>query len=159
MIMQFLKISWQQLEKLCKLLAKKIQNNNYSPDILVGVARGGLVPVRLLSDYLGLFNVAIIKVEFYKAIGKTNHAPQITQALNVDVKGKRVLIVDDVSDSGKSLVAAREHVLGKGAKEVRIATLHYKLHSILKPDYFIGKTSAWIIYPWEKEETKRELKK
>ncbi len=150
-------LDWSAIVKLCEQLAKKV--SNYKPDVLVGISRGGLVPVRLLSDLIGNSKVAIIKIEFYKKIGKTKDKPTITQALNYNVHGKRVLIVDDVSDTGKSLIAAREHVLSKKPKEVKIATLHYKPYSKLKPDYFVETTSKWIVYPWEIHETEREMKK
>lgn len=151
-----LHINWNNIVELCEKLAKRVAS--YNPDVLIGISRGGLVPVRLLSDLLGNSKVAIIKIEFYKKIGKTKDKPNITQALNYNVKGKRVLIVDDVSDTGRSLIVAREHVLSKGAKEVKIATLHYKPHSKLKPDYFVETTSEWIVYPWEIHETGREMK-
>ena len=57
--------------------------------------------------------------------------------------------VDDVADSGKSLVAAVNHIKEMGAKEIKTATLYYKRHSIIKPDYYINETQSWIVYPWE----------
>lgn len=152
-----LRLGWDDIVKLCEGLAAKLEG--YFPDVLIGLSRGGLVPVRLLSDILGNPAVAVIKTEFYNGIGKTKGRPRITQGLNYNVRGRRVLIVDDVSDSGLSLVAARRHVLGKGAREVRIATLHYKPHSRLKPDYFMAETSEWIVYPWEIHETEQEMSK
>ena len=70
-----------------------------------------------------------------------------------------MLIVDDVSDTGRSLAVAKDHVQKAGAEEIKVATLHYKPHSSFKPDYFVDETSAWVVYPWEVEETKRELSK
>ncbi len=142
---------------ICEALAEKVKE--YNPDILVGISRGGLVPVRLISDVLGNMEVAIVRIEFYKDIGKTNDFPQITQPLTKDIKGKRVLIVDDVADSGRSLKVAKEYILKQGAGEVKIATLHYKPISMFKPDYYIGTTEAWIIYPWEVHEVERQRKR
>lgn len=155
--MKFKKISWSKIERMCKKLAEKIKD--YNPDWLIGISRGGLIPVRLLSDYLNISNVAIIRIEFYKTINQTSDFPQITQPLQVDVKDKKILVVDDVVDTGMSIAVAKEHIKRAGAKEVRVASLHYKPKSNLKPDYFIEETESWIVYPWEKEETKRELKK
>jgi hypothetical protein len=70
-----------------------------------------------------------------------------------------VLIVDDVADSGRSLTVAKEYILKQGAGEVKIATLHYKPVSMFKPDFFIGTTDAWIIYPWEVHEVERQRKR
>jgi hypothetical protein len=155
--MEFLNLSWEQTEKLCEKIAKEVKK--YNPDILIGISRGGLVPVRILSDILDNHNIAIIKIEFYKTINETHGFPKITHPLTIDIKGKKVLVVDDVSDTGKSLAVAKDYLAGHGAKEIRFATLHYKPHSTFKPDYFIDKTDKWIVYPWEVEETKRELKK
>jgi hypothetical protein len=79
--------------------------------------------------------------------------------LTVDVKGKRILLVDDVADSGASLTVAKKYLRKLGASEIRIATLHYKPASAIKPGYFAETTEAWVNYPWEREETKKELKK
>ncbi|MEM4359166.1 MAG: phosphoribosyltransferase [Candidatus Bilamarchaeaceae archaeon] len=148
-------ISWEEATRMSERLAEMVAD--YKPDVLVGVSRGGLVPVRILADVLGTSKVGVLGVQFYKKIGETKDFPEITHEMPLDVKGKKVLIVDDVSDTGKSLVAAREYILRKGAKEVKIATLHFKPHSILKPDYFIGVTTAWLVYPWERHEVKREI--
>ncbi len=155
--MKFIKPGWGKIEGMCRALAKKV--SAFKPDWIVGVSRGGLVPARLLSDYLDNSNVSIIRIEFYKTIGETRDFPTISQPLQVDVKGKRVLIVDDVADTGRSLAVAKEHIKRAGASEVKIAVLHQKPKSIVRPDFYIGTTGAWIIYPWEKEETKREMKK
>ena len=154
--MKLLNLEWSDIEELIAKLAQKTKE--FNPDVLIGISRGGLVPVRLLSDYLNNPNVAIFRIEFYKGIGKTNDLPKITHPLTIDVKNKKVLIVDDVSDSGKSLIVAKEYIEKLGAKEIRIATIHYKPGSSFKPDYFVGETDAWIIYPWEKKEAEKQLK-
>jgi hypoxanthine phosphoribosyltransferase len=144
------------LQQLCEKLAERTKK--YEPEILVGISRGGLVPVRLLSDLLGVKEVAIIRIEFYKSMKETHGYPKITQGLQNEVKGKRVLLVDDVSDSGRSLLVAKEYLHLKGAAEVKVATLHYKPHSHFKPNYYLEETSQWIAYPWETHEIERELK-
>ena len=155
--MDFLHISWNDAAEMCKKIVKYMED--FKPDVLVGISRGGLVPVRILSDFLDNNQVAVIKIEFYKSINQTSGFPKIAQPLSVDVKGKKVLIVDDVSDTGRSLAVAKDHVQKAGAEEIKVATLHYKPHSSFKPDYFVDETSAWVVYPWEVEETKRELSK
>jgi uncharacterized protein len=154
---EFLEVSWAEADALCKELAAKAAA--FKPDWIVGISRGGLVPARLLCDQLEMHNVAIIRIEFYKKIGKTSDFPKITQPLQVDVKGKRVLIVDDVADTGMSLLVAKEHVLRAGASQVKIATLHEKPWSRAKPDFCAGASDAWIIYPWERVESMKEIAK
>ncbi|MEM3030346.1 MAG: phosphoribosyltransferase [Candidatus Micrarchaeia archaeon] len=155
--MRFLHISWQKAIRMSKALAAKVKRSGFRPDILVMILRGGALPARVMSDELNNLNLRAMKIEFYEAPGKTARKPRITQRLGADVRGKRVLIIDDVADTGESLLAAKKSL--RGAGEVRVACLHYKPHSTLKPDYFIGKTSAWIVYPWEVVETREKLKK
>lgn len=150
--MDLLRINWETALDYCQELAGKV---DFKPDMIIGISRGGLVPARIMSDILGVREVAIIGIRFYSGIGKTDERPAITQDINVDVKGKKILLVDDVSDSGKSLAVAVERL--KGAKELKSATLHYKPGSGYKPDYFISSTRAWIVYPWEVHEMERRL--
>jgi hypoxanthine phosphoribosyltransferase len=157
--MEYIKPSWDEIEEITKKLAENIKKSRFKFDWIVGISRGGLVPARLLSDYLDCSKVAIMRVEFYENVGKTKDFPRITQPVGVSLKGKNVLLVDDVADTGRSLVVAKDHIKRKGAKEIKIATLHYKPISIFKPDFYVIETSAWIIYPWEKRETERMLKK
>ncbi len=154
---RLIKPGWGRITRMCEALAKKVRP--YKPDVLVGISRGGLVPVRLLSDMLDNRNVAVMRIEFYTGIGKTGKSPKITQPLTVDLKGKRVLIVDDVADTGHSLLVAADYVKKLGAKESRMATLHFKPASEFKPDFFLESTDAWIVYPWEVHEAERELGK
>jgi len=125
----------------------------------VGISRGGLVPARILSDILGVRELFTVRVSFYTAVGKAAAAPRIVQPLAERLDGKRVLLVDDVSDTGESLIAAKGHLRDMGAGEVRVATLHFKPHSRLKPDFFVAETDAWPVYPWERHESERDLGK
>jgi len=156
--MRFDFVSWREVDACCGLLARRIKHAGFKPDIIVGIARGGWVPARLLSDLLLNRNVASIKIEFYEKAGVPGTKPRITQPVSTSVRGKRVLLVDDVADTGESLAAAVAHLKRRGAKEIKVATLHYKPQSIFKPDFFIGETSDWLVYPWEREETRREKK-
>ncbi len=153
--MDMLRLTWDVAIAYCERLAAAI---DFRPDVIVGISRGGLVPARVLSDIMGVGTVGILGIVFYKGVGKTARFPEITQELTMDLAGKKVLIVDDVADSGRSLAVAKEYVVRKGAGEVRAATIHYKPGSIFRPDYFVAETTAWIVYPWEAHETERELK-
>jgi hypoxanthine phosphoribosyltransferase len=154
--MDLLRISWEAAVKYCEQLAEK--TGDFRPDIIIGISRGGLVPARILSDVLGVKRVGVIGIAFYEKAGVAGDAPEIVQELAVDIKGRNVLLVDDVADTGKSLKAAKEHLEKLEPSEIKVATMHYKPDSIYKPDYFIGMTRAWIVYPWEQHEVERELK-
>ena len=73
------------------------------------------------------------------------------------VEGKKVLVVDDVADTGKSLALVKTHLKEEGATEMKIATIYYKPWSIVVPDWFERKTSRWIIFPWERKETVKSV--
>lgn len=145
--------TWDYLYELCIELADRIEETGFKPDVIVGVARGGWIPARLLSDLLSNPNVASIKVEFYKGVAETMDEPVITQDVSIDVKGLKILVVDDVADTGKSLKLVKEHLERRGAAQVKVATLYYKPWSIVKPDFYVRRTRAWIIFPHEVRET------
>ena len=112
-----------------------------------------------MSDLLGNQNLANMKVVFYKDIGVRNKRPVITQPVTSEVSGKRVLVVDDVSDSGHSLRVVSRHLRRKGARDVRVCTLYFKPHSISIPNYYARKTTKWVIFPWERLEAVRLIAK
>jgi hypoxanthine phosphoribosyltransferase len=139
-------------------LARQIIGAGYSPEVIVGVSRGGWPPARVMSDLLENQNLANMKVEFYKNIGVTARRPKITQPVTSEVVGKRVLVVDDVADSGHSLRVTVKHLTRKGASEIRVCTLYMKPKSIFKPDHYARTTSKWVIFPWERLEAIRLIK-
>jgi uncharacterized protein len=145
--------SWNQIYDMLQVQAQKIQSSHYKPDIIVGVARGGLAPARILMDLLETRDFAIIQIEYYQGINKHGTQPILKQCLNTDLSGKKALLVDDVSDGGKSLQLAKKHLQEKGAIEVKIATLYIKPQTITLSDYFEKQTDRWIVFPWEIKET------
>ncbi|NHJ83917.1 MAG: phosphoribosyltransferase [Asgard group archaeon] len=141
---------WDQV----KQLSIKI-SDSYEPEILIGISRGGLVITRLFSDILGIKDIGVIGIGFYTNIGETAKQPILLQELTMTIEGKKVLLIDDVSDSGKSLAFAVEYLKKKGLAQLKIVTLHYKPKSIFKPDYYFAVTTKWIVYPWERFEFAR----
>ncbi|RLG97100.1 phosphoribosyltransferase, partial [Candidatus Bathyarchaeota archaeon] len=137
--------------------AERIRGDRFHPDVIVGVSRGGWPPARVMSDLLGNPELANVRVEFYVGVAETKGEPVITQPLSVPVEGKRVLIMDDVADTGKSLRLVRDHVEKNGATEIKLATIYYKPWSEIKPDYYVRETEAWIVFPWERKETVRNM--
>ncbi len=149
--------TWEQIYAMLLDLARKILDDEFNCDVIVGVSRGGWTPARVLSDLLENPEIANVKAEFYLGVAKTKREPVITQSVSVNVKGKKVLVVDDVSDTGKSLHLVKTHLLEQGAKSLKIATLYYKPWSITKPDYYEKTTRDWIIFPWERKEALRKV--
>ena len=157
MLIEFEIPTWKQIYQMLIDLSRNIQKASFEPDIIVGVSRGGWTPARILSDLLENPAIANIKAEFYVGVEKTKKEPKITQSVSVDVESKRVLVVDDVSDTGRSLRVVREHLLERGVKELRIATLYYKPWSITLPDFYQETTKRWVIFPWERKEAFRKV--
>ena len=151
--------TWNQIYDMLLNLTEKIRKNGFKPDIIVGVSRGGWPPARVLSDLMGNSNLANVRAEFYLGVAETKEEPVLTQQVSMEVAGKKVLVVDEVADTGKSLKLVKEHIIEKGATEVKIATVYYKPWSIVKPDYYERETSCWIVFPWEIKETVRKLAK
>ena len=151
--------SWDTIYEMLLYLADKINQDGFKPDVIVGVSRGGWSPARVLSDLLDNPNLANVRAEFYLGVAETKGEPVLTQPVSVSVAGKRVLIVDEVADTGKSLRLVREHIVEQGACEVKIATVYYKPWSVVKPDYYAKETSRWVVFPWEIKETVKKLVK
>jgi len=150
---------WNLIYKMLLNLAEKISKDKFKPDIIVGVSRGGWPPARVLSDLLDNPNLANVKAEFYLGVAETKGEPVLTQPVSMAVAGKKVLVVDEVADTGKSLKLVKEHVIEQGAEEVKIATIYYKPWSIVIPDYYERETSCWVVFPWEIKETVRKIVK
>ncbi len=151
--------SWDQIYDMLISLALQVRRSSYKPEVIVGVSRGGWPPARVMSDLLENQNLANMKVLFYKDIGVRNKRPVITQPVTSEVSGKRVLVVDDVSDSGHSLRLVSKHLQRKGARDVRVCTLYFKPHSMFVPDHYARKTTKWVIFPWERLEAVRLIAK
>jgi len=155
--MDLMRMNWEATITYCEQLASMAKG--FKPDMVVGLSRGGLVPARILADILAVDEIGILGITFYKALGKPSDFPRITQELNMDLKGKKILIVDDIADTGKSLLVAKDYLKRKGAGETKVAVIHYKPTPGFTPDYYAATATAWIVYPWERHEIERELKK
>ena len=150
---------WDEIYSMLLSLARQIKSSGYKPEVIVGVSRGGWPPARVMSDLLENSNIANMKVEFYKDIGVRSEKPRITQPVTSQVTGKRVLVVDDVADSGRSLKVVANHLRKKKASELKVSTIYYKPHSIFRPDFYAKTTRKWIIFPWERMEAVRLIAK
>ena len=153
--------SWDYIEKLTvKLFKKIIYTNSFEPNIIAGISRGGLVPARIISDlYLSSnkkITLSVMQIGLYSGVGKTQKEPIIYQDLPGHVHGKKILLIDDVADSGVSLKFAMQYLNMKKPEEVKIATLYFKPWSVIKPHYFVEETRAWIVFPHERYEFMRE---
>ena len=144
--MELMSMSWYEVEKAVTALATTLERE-FMPDIIVGIARGGLIPAVRLSHLLGDRLLRMIHMKFYKGVDLRRERPEILA--DVGELPPKVLIVDDVADTGATLELALERVKERGAREVKIATLACKPRSRVKPDYYVFETDKWIVFPWE----------
>ena len=142
-------VSWDEAYSLAKILAHKIKSSGYKPDLVIGIARGGLVPARVVCDFLLQKDLAAIKVEHW-GIAATLGKAKLKYPLPVDISGKSILVVDDVADTGDTFSVIMDYIKEKNPSEVKTAVLHYKTCSTSVPDYWAEKQDKWqwIIYPW-----------
>lgn len=118
--------TWDEIYSMLLNMAERIRLDKFAPDVIVGVSRGGWPPARVLSDLLDNPNLANVRAEFYVGVAETKSEPVLTQPVSVPVASKKVLIVDEVTDTGKSLEVVKEHVKKQGVAETKIATVYYK---------------------------------
>ncbi len=146
--------TWSQLYELMLNQAQKLQHCEL--ELIVGVARGGTIPARVLSDLLET-PYGSIQVKLYNDIAHAGAEPELKQPLNVSVVDKKVLLVDDIADSGRSLQFAADYLKSQGAITVKTASLYYKPTCANPPDFWEKETTNWVIFPWEYKETLREI--
>lgn len=144
-------LSWQDITNLVSKLLGQLNPNDF--DCILAVTRGGMIPACLVSEATDQRNILTAAVMFYTDVGETIKDPVFLQFPSDSLLyGKRVLIVDDVWDSGKTAVAVRERIKMAGGHP-QVAVLHYKpLKSQFPgdaPDYYAAETDAWIVYPWD----------
>ena len=149
--------TWSQIYDILLLQAQKVQSQNFQPDIIVAIAKGGLIPARILTDLLETPELSVIQIEFYIDIAKTTQQPTLKQTLTNQVQGKKTLLVDDIADTGASLNLAKTHLQTQGAHQIKTATLYHKPQSTITPDFYEKQTSNWVVFPWETKETLRKI--
>jgi hypoxanthine phosphoribosyltransferase len=142
--------SWRRIVRDSKTLSRSIKNSGYHPDIVVAICRGGLVPARLVCDFLHIKDLTTIKVEHWGMVATPTEKAVIKFPLYVDIKDKSVLLVDDITDTGETLRISLEHLKKFEPREIRTAVLIHKIISDFMPDYYVRKIThwRWVIFPW-----------
>ncbi len=145
-------LTWQGFGDATRELAITIAQGDYKPEIVIAVARGGLLLAGGLAYALGLKLADAINVEFYTDVHTTLPDP-VLLAPKLDtesIRRKRLLVVDDVADSGRTLALVLDLLHGLGA-EARSAVLYAKPTTVVQPDYVWRHTAEWIVFPWSAE--------
>jgi hypoxanthine phosphoribosyltransferase len=142
-------MSWEDLGEGTRELAELVHADRYQPDIVLAIARGGLLVAGALSYALGVKNTFTMNVEFYTGIDERLDVPMILPPVPdlVDFSETRVLIADDVADTGATVALVMAFLTGKVA-ETRCAVLYEKPRSTVRCEYVWRRTERWIDFPW-----------
>lgn len=150
-------LTWSGFGDATRELSRAIVADRFVPDVVVAIARGGLLPAGAIAYGLGVKSCGALNVEFYTGIGTVLEAPALLPP-DLDLgylPGKRVLLVDDVADSGRTLALAVKMLIEAGA-DVRSVCIYTKPGSIAMPDYAWRETDRWIDFPWSANGTVTE---
>ncbi len=149
--MKFYKLSWNKFYKDCLLLAKDIADKKIKIDRIIAISRGGLIPARIISDFLQL-PISNIVISSYHNL-KQLKEPEIIEVADINLKKQSVLIVDEVSDTGKTFIRALKHFKNSGVKKIFTASPYIKPKTDFTPDFYLKIIDAWIVFPYDLRET------
>ncbi|TYL40344.1 phosphoribosyltransferase [Natronococcus pandeyae] len=143
--------NWDYIYSLCRDVSDEVRQDDFEPDVIVALARGGWFAGRCICDFLGLDDLTSLKMEHYVGTAQKTGEPTVRYPMpEGSVEGKDVLIIDDIADTGGSIERAYEYVDDRNAGEVRTATLQLLQTSEYEPDY-VGEQLeewTWVVYPW-----------
>ncbi|MDX2850008.1 phosphoribosyltransferase [Streptomyces sp. PA03-3a] len=142
-------LTYEAFGQAVRDLARTIADDGFAPDIVLSIARGGVFVAGGLAYALDCKNIHLVNVEFYTGVGTTLDMPVMLAPVPnvIDFSDKKVLIADDVADTGKTLKLVRDFC-AEHVAEVRSAVIYEKSHSLVKCDYVWKRTDEWINFPW-----------
>ena len=147
---------WQEVFHALLEIAKDIRRS-FTPDVVVGILRGGGVPAIVLSDLLDVGEVDMIGVSYYVDIARRTRKPRLTRRLSSDIRGKAVLIVDDIVDTGATIKFIVDELRVEEASDFKVSTIYCKPWAYPRPDFYYEERSEWIIFPWEVRQTVKSV--
>ena len=147
------RMTWDELGTGARELAAQVVADGFEPGFILGIARGGLLTAGALSYALEIKNTFTINVEFYTGVDERLEMPMILPPVPelVDLERERVLIADDVADTGLTLKLVKDFCAGK-VGEVRCAVLYEKPRSVVSCEYVWRRTDRWIDFPWSADD-------
>ena len=142
-------LTWETFGSATRELAQQIADSGFEPDIVLAVARGGLTVAGAVAYALGVKNCFAMNVEFYTGVDTRLDVPvMLPPTLDLmDIRGSKVLVADDVADTGQTLALVRD-VIAEHVSEARSVVLYQKSHSVIDADYVWKHTDRWINFPW-----------
>ena len=150
-------VTWEDIEKSCLSIYSQMCCDKYEPQSIVALLRGGVIPGRIFSDYFNiLLDFFALDVKLYDGIGVKRETPTIKPFAG-DVQGKKILIIDDIWDSGVTMNAVLNYL---GDEDITTATLFWKETAQSEPTYYSERAeeNTWVVFPWETYEFWRDIK-
>jgi len=145
-------LTWDDIEDYCRKLANLIKKSGFKPEIIVGIQRGGCITAVLLSHLLNIEDFCTIGIRSTKSdeIHALRVKPIIYDSFSLQlISGKMVLLTDDITDTGVTLIEAKKELVKFGSKEVKSATIICAPASIGKVDFYGKEVKPWVVFPWE----------
>lgn len=152
---------WEDIERWSARVAEQIREKDRVPDTIVALTRGGWVPARIFADLLGVRRLLALRAQHWGVTATPSGTAELTEPLQGEIRGEKVLLVDDITDTGESLRLAERHVADRGTSRLESATLLHIDHSKYVPTYY-GETIprgdwVWVVFPWNYWEDLRTL--
>jgi hypoxanthine phosphoribosyltransferase len=146
-------LTWELFGTASRELAVQVADSGYRPDLVFAIARGGLFVAGALGYALDVKNLHVANVEYYTGVNERLPLPIMLPPVPdlVDMAGARVLVADDVADTGATLELVRDFCAGR-VGDVRCAVLYEKPRSTVRCEYVWRRTDRWITFPWSAEE-------
>ncbi|MFO7894901.1 MAG: phosphoribosyltransferase family protein [Longimicrobiales bacterium] len=146
--MGVLELSWEVFGELCRALAVNVARS-YEPELVVGIAKAGVIPGAVIASILRL-DFFSLKISRRSGFEEVQDRPQLLSSAPREVRGKRVLIVDEICTTGETLRMALAAVRAENPAHVRTATSFVKSGQY-KPDFFAVETDSTVIFPWDRQ--------
>ena len=145
-------LTWEAYGVGARKLAQMVVESDFRPDVILSIARGGLFIAGSLGYALSTKNIFVMNVEYYTDVDERHEVPIVLPPYLelVDLDDARVLIADDVADTGHTLEMVRDFCAAK-VGEVRTAVLYEKPRSVVRCDYVWRRTDQWIDFPWSSQ--------
>lgn len=143
-------VSWASSYDLSRKLAEMVRKSGYCPDLIIAIGKGGYVPSRIVADFLLKSELTSIKIEHWGIAAVKKDEAIVRYPLSVPIERKKVLVIDDVTDTGKTLQVSISYLRDFEPLEIRTGVLQHKTCSAFEPDYYVDQVPVWrwIVYPW-----------
>jgi hypoxanthine phosphoribosyltransferase len=145
----FFELTWEIFGELCRVLAVKVAKSGYRPDLVVGIAKAGVIPGAVVSSILQC-DFYSLKISRDLGVERVRARPRIFSAAPPEAAGRRVLIVDEICTSGETLRLALNAMRQVKPAQLMTATSLVK-HRGYRPDFFALETDQTVIFPWDRQ--------